>query len=111
MLVATGNVGHRGQARWQRRFYAGRPNSYRTSPTPGIYNVAGIMAALDCSMYTKRVVEEAQWPRPFLPVDIAGIVDIVITFCKKNQFDWSFGRAKKQIPDGLAARGEGPLPV
>jgi hypothetical protein len=29
------------------------------------------------------------------------VVDIRITFCKRNDLNWSFGRAKKQIADGL----------
>jgi hypothetical protein len=53
----------------------------------------------DNSMYTKRIVEEALWLRPFFHWSLQYVVDIVITFCKRNQLDWSFGRAKKQIFD------------
>ena len=56
----------------------------------------------DCSFYTKRIVEEALWLRPFFQWTLQDVVDIVVTFCKKNQLEWSFGRAKKQIADGLA---------
>lgn len=54
----------------------------------------------DSSMYTKRIVEEALWLRPFFGWALQDVVDIVITFCKKNNLRWSFGRAKKQIADG-----------
>jgi hypothetical protein len=53
----------------------------------------------DSSMYTKRIVEEALWLRPSFGWTLQDVVDIVITFCKKNQLCWSFGRAKKQIAD------------
>jgi hypothetical protein len=57
----------------------------------------------DSSMYTKRIVEEALWLRSFFGWTLQDVVDIVITFCKKNQLQWSFGRAKKQIVDGQQA--------
>jgi len=58
----------------------------------------------DSSMYTKRIVEEALWLRlrHYRSWTLQDVVDIVITFCKKNRLQWSFGRAKKQIADGLA---------
>jgi hypothetical protein len=54
----------------------------------------------DSSIYTKRIVEEALWLRPHFGWRLQDVVDIVITFCKKNKLQWSFGRAKKQIADG-----------
>jgi len=54
----------------------------------------------DSSMYTKRIVEEALRLRPLFGWSLQDVVDIVMTFCKRNQLDWSFGRAKKQIFDG-----------
>jgi hypothetical protein len=55
----------------------------------------------DNSLYTKRIVEEALWLRRKFGWTLQDVVDIVITFCKKNHLCWSFGRAKKQIADGL----------
>ena len=55
----------------------------------------------DSSMYTKRIVEEALWLQPLVAWTLQDVIDIVITFCKKNQLLWSYGRAKKQIADGL----------
>jgi hypothetical protein len=51
-------------------------------------------------MYTKRIVYEALWLRPFFNWSLQDIVDLAIAFCKKNQLPWTFGRAKKQIADG-----------
>jgi hypothetical protein len=53
----------------------------------------------DSSMYTKRIVEEALWLRPYFSWTLQDVVDIVITFCKRNQHHWRFGCAKKQIFD------------
>jgi len=55
----------------------------------------------DNSLYTKRIVEEALWLRRKFGWTLQDVVDIVITFCKKNHLSWSPGRAKKQIADGL----------
>jgi hypothetical protein len=55
----------------------------------------------DCSMYTKRIVEEALWLRTVFRWTLQDVVDIVITFCKKHRLPWSLGRAKKQVKDGL----------
>jgi hypothetical protein len=55
----------------------------------------------DCSMYTKRIVEEALWLQPRLGWTLQDVVDIVVAFCKKHRIPWSLGRAKKQIEDGL----------
>jgi hypothetical protein len=54
----------------------------------------------DNSFYTKRIVEEALWLRQKFGWTLQDVVDIVITFCRKHQLRWSFGRAKKQITDG-----------
>ena len=51
-------------------------------------------------MYTKRIVEEALRLRPYFGWTLQDVVDMVITFCKKNQLRWSSGRARKQIADG-----------
>jgi len=53
-------------------------------------------------MYTNRIVEEALWLRHYRGWTLQDVVDIVITFCRKNQLRWSFRRAKKQIADSLA---------
>jgi hypothetical protein len=55
----------------------------------------------DNSLYTKRIVEEALWLRRLYGWTLQDVVDIVIEFCKKNHLRWSYGRAKKQIADGL----------
>jgi hypothetical protein len=55
----------------------------------------------DSSLYTKRILEEALWLQPFFSWTFQDVVDMVVTFCKKNQIRWSLGRAKKQICDGL----------
>lgn len=55
----------------------------------------------DNSFYTKRIVEEALWLQSKFGWTVQDVVDIVITFCKKNHLFWSLGRAKKQIEDGL----------
>ena len=57
--------------------------------------------APDNSMYTKRIVEEALWLRRHFRWNLQDVVDLVITFCKRNNLRWSFGRAKKQMADGL----------
>jgi hypothetical protein len=54
----------------------------------------------DNSLYTKRIIEEALWLRRLRGWTLQDVVDIVITFCRKHQLRWSFGRAKKQITDG-----------
>jgi hypothetical protein len=55
----------------------------------------------DKSFYTKRIVEEALWLRRKFGWTLQDVIDITITFCKRNHFNWSLGRAKKQIADGL----------
>jgi hypothetical protein len=55
----------------------------------------------DNSLYTKRIVDEALWLRRKFGWTLQDVVDIAITFCKRNHLSWSFGRAKKQIADGL----------
>jgi hypothetical protein len=57
-------------------------------------------ATPDHSLYTKRILEEALWLQRFFGWTLQDVVDIVVTFCKKHQLRWSFGRAKKQIADG-----------
>lgn len=59
-------------------------------------------ASPDASMYTKRIVEEALWVRPYVGWTLQDVVDIVITYCKKNSLRWPAGRARKQVADGQA---------
>jgi hypothetical protein len=56
----------------------------------------------DSSMYTKRIVYEALWLKTHFRWTLQDVADLVITFCRKHGLPWSFGRAKKQIADGLA---------
>jgi hypothetical protein len=46
-------------------------------------------------LYTKRIVEEALWLRRKFGWTLQDVVDIVITFCKKNHLCWSFGPCQK----------------
>jgi hypothetical protein len=54
----------------------------------------------DTSLYTMRIVEEGLWLRRDFGWTLQDVVDLVVTFCKKNNLSWSLGRAKKQISDG-----------